>query len=119
MLNYLQVLCQKILDNHFSQVIQTQLKVCQLVKNLPVILEFIKVATRVSFAMVLHKPQIYYRVSKDKYLGEDVQDLYWNSVFPVTEKYHVHNVFPAMCRGETVLVKGRVFLSQFSYGSYV
>ena len=93
---------------------QTELKVWQQVKEFPVMLEFMKAATRISFAMVLHKPPIEYRLAQDKYLGDNVQELYWNSVSPVTEKYHLHDVFPAMCKCENVLVKGKVFLGQFS-----
>ena len=111
---FLQVLCRNILEKYFSGEAKTQLKVWQVVKDFPAVLDFIKAATRVSFAMVLHKPQIDYKLSKDKYLGRDIQELYWNSVSPETERYHVHNVFPAICRGDSVLVKGKVYLKQFS-----
>ena len=108
------MLFHKILENHFSGEAKMQLKVWQVVKDFPAVLDFIKAATQVSFAMMLHKPQLDYKLSKDKYLGHDVQELYWNSMSPVTERYHVHNVFPAICRGESVLVKGKVYLRQFS-----
>ena len=103
-----------ILDRHFSGRSQMQQEAWQLVKTLPAIMEFKKAATIFSLFMVLCK-QMDYRISYDKYLGDNVQELHFNSVSPVTEnRYHVHNVFPAVSNGESILVKGKVFLSQFT-----
>ena len=94
----------EMIDSNFSGSVLIPKQAWQLVKKL---------------LLILHQPQIHYRLSEDKYLGDDVQELYENSVSPVTERYHIHNVFPAVCRCQITLVKGMVYLSQFSEETYI
>ena len=110
---FLQEFCYKILDSHFSGKIESELEAWQLVKTLPTMQDFVQTVTRICLAMVLHKPQMNFKLSDGKYLGDNIHDLYWNSVDPLTERYHAHDVFPALYKGPSLLVKGKVFLVKF------
>ena len=70
---------------------------------------FIEAITRLCWKMVLQRPPMEFKTS-DKYEGETLQELYWNSPNPDTVNSPVITVYPMLYHGDNLIAKGKVLV---------
>ena len=99
-------------DNEIPQSKYTPV-LCKLwtaVKQREEVIEYISSGLRLCWKMAIQRPPMVFRTS-DKYLGDKFQELYWKSEDPKTEHpTKLCHVFPMLYHGQSLMVKGKVYL---------